>query len=439
MGIWRDSLELAHLRFAHAILSQDEMGVAAAVAMEAHCVGGVFQALKWATEYAPINGSSEVSDEDLVTAIMNIAQPYQMLVDALKLGNYGKVHFAVDGEARVLTVYEGGNLTGHDASIVSQDHATVPFHNQHPFVDDTDQLTSQWSAGQYRQYWRWLRPIAEAAQTETIVGQAGPLAPQQELVKRPTVVDVPAPPPELLAVQEALTLTSAKMEGALKWKIDSWHDCPLVQIGDRVVGISSSLLTLAGKDDYMLRVAVLNDQAQYDQVSGLRESRMIVECENAFKQAGWTFTPYYPLADPPAEIDGYARRNSDVVIVQLKSTLRPQSPWEVYKRNNDVIGGLAHTAKMLARVDAGATGLVITDGYEGDYATWAESLRMGIPVATLEDLKWIVKSPRDSFAVLAKRAGIYDDVSNKSVPERKVRLCGWTLRVLDKPKPTEGV
>lgn len=148
MGIWRDSLELAHVKFAHAMLFKDKRGVTAAVAMEAHCVGGVFQALKWAMEYAPIDGSSGVSDEDLVTAIMNVAQPYQMLVDALKLGNHGKVHFAVDGGARILTVYEGGNLTGHDASIVSQDHASVPFHNQHPFVDDSDQLTSQWSAGQ---------------------------------------------------------------------------------------------------------------------------------------------------------------------------------------------------------------------------------------------------------------------------------------------------
>jgi hypothetical protein len=434
LGIWRDILELAHLRFAHASLFQIQGSASAGLAMEARSVAGVFQALKWAMELAPAGGSSEVSDENLVDLVMTIGPGYQLLVDALKLGAHGKVDFTVDPAVRTLTIYEGGNQTGHDASIVRKDHTSVSFHRQRPLVDDADQLTSRWNAGAYRQYWRWLRPIADGAETETIVGQAGPLAPQQELLKRPVVVEIPAPPPELLAVQKDLTLTIGKMQSGLKWKIDSWHDCPLVQIGDRDFGISRALLTLATQDDYMLRVAALNDRDQYERVSGLREGRMIAQSESAFRRGGWAFTPHCRLADPPRQIDGYATRGAEVVVVQLKSTLRPQSPWEVHKRNEDVIAGISHTAEVVSRIGGDAIGIVVTDGYEGDYATWAESLRTNVPVATLEDLDWIVKSPRRAFQILAERAGIRGAPSEE-MPERTVTLCGWTLRAVDKAKP----
>jgi hypothetical protein len=180
-------------------------------------------------------------------------------------------------------------------------------------------------------------------------------------------------------VHEDLTLTTSKAQGALKWKIDSWHDCPLIRIGDRVFGITGALLTLASFDDYMLRAAVLNDPAQYEKVSGLREERMIELCKKAFLEEGWTFTPHYRLTNPAREIDGYATKGADICIVQLKSTIRPQSPWEVYKRNTDVIDGISHTAEVVRRLGEAATGIVITDGYEGDYATWKESLATGYP------------------------------------------------------------
>ena len=118
-------------------------------------------------------------------------------------------------------------------------------------------------------------------------------------MKRPVVVEIPFPPAEFVRVQEDLTLTEAKAQGPIKWKIDSWHDCPLVQIGQRVFGVSIALRTLAGLDDYMLRAAVLHDPAQYEKVSGLREERMIARCKRAFEAAGWTFTSHYRMATQP--------------------------------------------------------------------------------------------------------------------------------------------
>jgi hypothetical protein len=236
-------------------------------------------------------------------------------------------------------------------------------------------------------------------------------------------------------VQEDLTLTVAKAQSTLKWKIDSWHDCPLIQVGGRIFGVSAAILTLAGSDDYMLRAAVLNDPGQYEKVSGLREERMIRICQKAFSEAGWTFTPHHHLANPKREIDGYATKGSDICIVQLKSTIKPQSPWEVYKRNTDVIEGITHTAGVVRRVGEAATGIVITDGYEGDYATWKESLATGIPVAGLKDLDWIAKNPRGAFKILAGRAGIEGDSTPEPLPERSASLCGWTLRILDESQP----
>ena len=42
--------------------------------------------------------------------------------------------FSVDRASKTVTVYEGGNVSGHDAAIVRYDHITVPFHQQSPLL-----------------------------------------------------------------------------------------------------------------------------------------------------------------------------------------------------------------------------------------------------------------------------------------------------------------
>jgi len=37
--------------------------------------------------------------------------------------------------------------------------------------------------GEYRQYWQWLVGVSESAETDAIMGQVGPLAPVQEIMK----------------------------------------------------------------------------------------------------------------------------------------------------------------------------------------------------------------------------------------------------------------
>lgn len=435
MDFWRDGLELAYTRFGHAAMFQSSESFEAAIAMEYQVNTGVFWCLKWAFEYASGAGAAEPIAEQLVDAVIKVGASYQILVDALKFAGVGGVEVDVDTSERALIVYEGDNRSGYDHAIVETDHTSLPFRTQMPLVEDSDQLTKGWTAGEYRRYWQWLRGIAHEAETETVLAQAGPISPRQEIFKRPVVLELPEPPSELRNVQGDLTLTQHKIDSDIKWKLAEWQDCPLVQIGSLVYGVSSVAKALSGVEDYMLRVAVLNDRNQYEKVSGFREERMLAVCKAAFESTGWRFQPHLRLKNPAREIDGYAAKDQQDVIIQLKSTLRPQSPWEVHKRNSDVIDGIKHTADVLRRFREGALGFVVTDGYEGDYSTWAESLRTRVPVATLQDLGMIAAAPVEAFQLLAKKAGIEGKQTYEPRPDRLVHLCGWTLRLVDSAKP----
>lgn len=427
MDFWRDGLELVNLEAVHAMTFQTNDGLIRSIANEHYVATGIYQSIKWAMEYAKDDGEDHVDDEPLAKLVMSVGVPYQLLVDSLKMANYDVVGLSADPISKTLTVFEGGQISGHDESIIHLDHLTTPFIKHHSLTDDTDQLTTDWTAGQYRQFWQWIKPIAEAAETSTIVAQAGPLAPMRDIMKRPVVFEVPVPPGDLQPVLRDLTLTAAKVRSALKWKIDSWHDCPLIQIGDGIFGVSLAIRTLTSLEDYMLRIAVLNDSAQYERVSGLREERMIDRCGAAFSWAGWQFTPHFLLSNPPMELDGVAARATEKCVVQLKSTLRPQSPWEVYKRNLDVIGGINHTSTAIRQIGSGTVGFVITDGYDGDYTTWKRSLETGVAVATLDDLDLITRDPEGAFRTLAERAGIKEDSAQSDITARSVSLCGWTI------------
>jgi hypothetical protein len=435
MTIWRDGLELLGLTTAHALTFNIPNGVEKGIAQEHQLATGVYQCLKWAMMFSSVDGLESIDDRALTEIVMKTAAHYQIFVDALKMGNHDKVSFAVGEENKTLTVYEGGDLTGFDSEILRRNHLTTPFRSQGPLVADDDQLTSYWNAGQYREYWRWLKELCAGAEKETIMAQAGPLAPMQDVMKRPVVIEIPTPLAHLDGVQRDLTLTVAKVQSQLNWKIDGWHDCPLIEIGDRIFAVTLALKTIEESDDYMLRVAVLNDPVQYEKVSGLREDRMIAVCKAAFEKEGWTFKARHLVSNPAREIDGYATRAAEVLIVQLKSTLRPQSPWEVLKRNADVLEGIRHTAEIVERIGSPAMGVVITDGYAGDYATWQESIRAGVPVATLDDAALIAADPTAAFSAFAVRAGLDKTQAAADANERKISLGAWTIRLIDEPPP----
>ena len=65
MTIWRDGLEVVHLRYAHAALFQLEEGLQNSLDIEYLILTGSYQAIKWAMEYGHPDGLEEVSDKAL--------------------------------------------------------------------------------------------------------------------------------------------------------------------------------------------------------------------------------------------------------------------------------------------------------------------------------------------------------------------------------------
>lgn len=78
---------------------------------------------------------------------------------------------------------------------------------------------------------------------------------------------------------------------------------------------------------------------------------------------------------------------------------------------------------------------VITDGYRGDYLTWASALEHDIPIGTLRDLKDIAENPIDAIKLLKERVGFDSNRPAQPIPDRSFEIMGWTMRVVDAPPP----
>jgi hypothetical protein len=93
------------------------------------------------------------------------------------------------------------------------------------------------------------------------------------------------------------------------------------------------------------------------------------------------------------------------LVLQLKSTLRPEAAGEVYNRNKDIIDGLAQTRDTRVRIGSGAIGAVITYGYRGDYSTWSQAVEHQISIGTLDVIPDIARNPQQIFELLKARVG----------------------------------
>jgi hypothetical protein len=387
-------------------------------------------------EFSRVSNSGPLPEDEEILSLVDLGKKYETLVDILKMANHDQVSINVDDEQRIITVYEGGNLTGEDAQLIAHNAEVLPVYAQSPLIEDGDQITSRWSAGDFRSLMRTLSELAQDMETETFVstfpGQEG------DLFKRPVILDIPnSADSRQQAVLDDITLTPSKVEGVAKWKLTTWRDIPLILIGSRRVGPSNMIKALAGfgGDDYMLRIASRMDPNQYANVSGLREGRMIAVCEERLRAYGWKVYPHYMLTNPPREIDIYAKRVNNNVVIQLKSTLRPETPWEVLKRNGEILKGISHTAEVLPRFPEGAVGFVITDGYRGDYYTWQRSLIDGVMVGTINDVEEIAGDALKAIDTLKSRAGFTLSGESEPLPDRTIDLFDWTICLIDKVAP----
>ena len=436
LGYYRNAAEIHMLMIAWAANQEDQERtrlIETVPLVENRIRAGVFYVLKWALTLCP-EQSTETFDETLVHSTHEIGAHYETLVDSLKAAKHGLVHIEVDRVARLVTVYEGGDITGEDWALVEHQRRTNPFRAHVPLTEDADQLTAAWTAGDYRHTTAWLRDLAVEAQREQTVMFAPPGLDPVPLFPRPTVVSIPDPPAtEMKAVLEDLTLTPEKLSGPGFWRYRSWTDTPVILAGTERLGSSDALIALGGMagDDHMLRLAALVDGPQYVRVSGAREERMIILCRQILEPLKWTVTPRLKLNDSLGDVDVYAVRGHNRMVIQLKSTLRPESPWEVYKRNADILDGIEQAHRARAQLGKDVTGVVITDGYRGDFASWRVGLERRVATGTLEDLDAIASEPGQTFEILSRRAGLGSPPRSESQRERACNIMGWSLRLVD--------
>ena len=444
MRTYRDAIELVFLKGLHAETfdgSLEDFGDV--FGQEDRLRAGILWALKWASEYCPeISATSDRSPEELVNLLF-IGATYETFVDALKYAQHNLISIKLDEASRTINFYEGGPATTFDASIVHHQRITTPLTRHVSLTEDSDQLTSRWTAGDYRRVARRLAGHAKHEENTIfvdpdflkLIGKPKLSIPQPTLVW----IDRPVNAPDRYVFNDLVL--SRVIDADLKWKLVSFLDTPIVQVGDRFCALSSDLRLIAEIDDYMLRLAARVDPDQYSTATTLREDRMINICRDVLEQymPPWSVDAHVLYRDPPQEVDVLASRETKTLIIQLKSTLRPETPWEVYKRNEDLIDGVNHTKRL---VDRGAAnqGFVVTNGYRGDYACWAEALASGIPIGTLDDLEVIASDPVAAVVVLKSRVGITTSAPepHREVQDREGDLMGWKLHFVDRNAPEEG-
>ena len=396
---------------------------------------GVFWALKWTIEFSAEDGSDGPVKREELKEIIHLGEAYDVLVDALKLAEKGDITIKVSQHSKEITCYEGADVTGFDSDIVVHQQLYGPLNTQVSLTRNSDQITSKWKAGDYRRVTRRLARIAT-----DIEGEIGikpeyreDFGMEEVSIPKPTLVTLKRPryKPDK-HVFDSLTIPSEFSE-SFKWNARSFLETPIVRIACQYYALSSDLKVIADFDDYMLRLASREDPRQYNLVSGLREDRMIEKCRTAFRELTdpWDFRSKVELDRPKQEIDVLASRNGDEIALELKSTLRPETLWEVYKRNEDIMGGLSQIESIVDRGVA-RIGFLLTDGYRGDYRCWGEAIRRDVTIGTLHEIEELAQDTDNAIQLMKEKAGVKTDgQSGQRLPDRETEILGWKLRLVD--------
>ncbi len=406
---------------------------------------GVFWALKWANKfcdycnlgdiYLDANDSSEWMDQ-LDKIVKEIAPSYQCFVDLLKMAGMGEGEIQFNKSSSTIIYFQGKQSTDYDKSIVEYLRATSPNLYQVQLTHDDDQLTSKWKAGDYRRVMKYLASIAsqfeekkELLPSECFV-EMGAL--NQKITYNETT-SVQFKRPEMGPERDVFDdlIFPDQMKEHEFWKIVSFLETPIVKIGEEYIALSSDIIALSQLDDYMLRLAARIDNNQYCKVSGLREHRMIEVCDLILRNnsAAWHVEHNVKYNNPVQDADILAKRDGQRLVLQLKSTLCPEAPSEVTKRNEDILKGIGQIEGLINRGEADF-GLVITDGYQGDYKCWAKALVANVCIATMYDMPMIANDPQQAIHEIKRRLGI-NGVEKEPITDLEFTLFGWNFRIVD--------
>ena len=436
MKAYTDCVESVHVQALDARLFEHADAFQAALGIEDRVRDGALWSLKWAIKYCPEDGSNDAISQEELTKTILLGRSYDMFVDCLNFAKKDLCALSANRESKEIICYEGNDLTGFDADIVEyQQRVLGPTHSHVSLTEDSDRLTSDWSAGDYRRVVRRLARYASDQESQIVINPeyAEVLGLEDVSVPQPTLVWLDRPEAEPDShVFDSLTLPS-EMSKRFMWRLRSPLDTPIVDIAGRFCALSSNLKAISCIDDSMLRLAAWVDDNQYSKVSGLREDRMVDICKTEFEgnNQPWKVESRFKLTDPEQEVDILAQRLSDSVVIELKSTLRPVALHEVDNRNRDVLKGLSQAESLVGRGVA-KRGLVITDGYRGDYSCWEKALKCDVTIGTLSDLADVARDPNAAIQLMRKRAGVPTNRhAARRLPDREADLLDWKLRLID--------
>ena len=280
MRMYRDMSEVVFLRYLHAQIFDDPAEeLPGCFIQENRIRGGALWALKWALEFCSVTGvPGAISSKELENLIF-LGGTYEAFVDILRCANQDMITLEIDEKKRAIHCYEGGNLTGFDVSIVNQGHVSTPITPHSILTENNDQLTSRWTAGDYR---RVTRIIAEHAKRKEKMLEVDPaflrmIGKSDIASPLPAVVwlERPSTPPDCYVFDDLVLPDDFR----LKWKLTSLLETPIVLVGDRYCALSADVKLISLIDDYMLRLAARVDPQQYSSASLLREARMVKICE----------------------------------------------------------------------------------------------------------------------------------------------------------------
>ncbi|HYG64445.1 MAG TPA: hypothetical protein VEL74_17840 [Thermoanaerobaculia bacterium] len=435
---YRDLIEEAFMRLLHARtfgLPPDE-----AFYLENRGRNGMLWALKWASEYCPESGKAHLRSPDDLMELVRLGGVYEVFVDALKYAGRGLVTIHVEESSKIITCYEGSPATAFDASIVDRERIVSPQMPHVSLTEDGDRITTRWTAGDYRKITKELAQYGASEENAIVVDPEFALAAGMSnlSVPQPTVVWVnrPADAPGCHVFDDLVL--PVVMDSKVKWQLVSLLENPVIKVGERYCALSSDLRAISEIDDYMLRLAARVDQRQYSLASVRREERMLAICRRALEQASppWAVEEQVRYKKPTQEADILAKRGADKIAIELKSTLRPETPWEVFKRNQDLVKGVKQVKRLIDRSVA-ERGFLVTDGYRGDYVCWAEALANEVPIGNLYDLDIIAEDPSGALRRLKDLVGIptADIRIPEGLPDREENLFEWTLRLVDRKSP----
>jgi hypothetical protein len=445
MSAYRDAIEVV---FAGRLMLEAEGNandissrVAVLFAEEQRYRAGTLWALKWAAKLASTDGPPREGQEREIVDLLLLGARYEAFVDLLRAALHDVLEIHVVESTRTLVCYEGERRGAFGADVVEWQRLTSPSERQISLTEDSDRLTSRWCASDYRRVTAALAARAAEQEDALVVGlkDAGGRDVGELRTPRPAVVRLFRPEwPDSEIFDDLVLPTTGPL---FPWKLAALLDTPVVKIGDRYCALSSDLRAVAGTDDHMLRLAALVDEAAYNVASPLRETRMMALCQSSLEQASppWSVRTGVKLTNPKAEADVLATRGTESIVLELKSTLRPETPWEVRKRNEDIACGIRQARDLVAR-GAAVHAFVLTDGYRGDYAVWPDALANNVAIGTLDDLEQIARDPLGAPSFLASAVGILPGSTEQSdqLPDREEQLAGWNIRLVDAPAPAKS-